>query len=388
MNACTPLLSQSLLLSPTAPEATTHAPAAEAGASGRCQFGLAMLDAGLRFTETSVGLQRLLGRGADALAGRELFAFASNASDAIMDGINDVLRLTNQWNGLMEVVQPGGVAVVLEWHVEGQAGSDRRMAFALDVSARRQVDDEVERLLQRERAARAESERINRLKDDFVAIAVHELRHPLAPMRNAVYLLQHHRDGTSAAQKARDILDRQLRQMTVLIDDLMDISRADRDAIKLDRQWISLDSAVDAAVETSQPHMVAADQVLHVGYGAHLSVCVDRVRFGQVLVNILNNASKYTPRGGRIDVVVSRREDWAEVAIVDNGAGIPPERIAEVFEPFTKLHPTHARAADGLGIGLALARRFMELHGGSISACSDGEGKGSRFVVRLPLEAQ
>ena len=309
-----------------------------------------------------------------------------DATDLIRDEVNTALKSTNQWSGLMDVLQPGGAAIELEWHIEAPVDGGRRFAIALDVGERRRVDDEVERLLQLERSARAESEHLNRLKDDFVAVAVHELRHPLAPMQNAVYLLQHYRDDARAANKAREVLDRQLRQMTALIDDLMDISRADRDAIKLNREWISLESAVVAALETSQPHMAAADQVLHVDYAAHVRVRVDRFRFGQVLVNILNNASKYTPRGGRIDVVVSLQDDCAEVAIADNGMGIPPERVADVFEPFTRLHPADARAADGLGIGLALARRFMELHGGSISACSEGEGKGSRFAVRLPLE--
>jgi signal transduction histidine kinase len=385
MNAPASLLSHGLLLLPTSDDSGPRPPEATKASDAGAQFGLATLD-GLRFVETSAGLQRLLGRDADTLAGRELLAFAAGANDAIRQDLYAALRRSNRWSGVIDFVQPDGTAVALEWRIEGQAGSDKRLAVALDVSERIRGEDAMERKLQIERAATAESVRLSRLKDDFIAVAAHELRHPLAPMHNAAYVLQHHRDNAHAADKACGILERQLRLMTVLVDDLMDISRADRAAIKLDRQWLSLDSAIDAALEVCRPDIAAAGQELRVKHDPQLHVCIDRVRFGQVLVNVLNNASKYTPRGGRIEIVASRSGDWAEVAIIDSGVGMPPQRVAEVFAPFTQLHPGHGRAS-GLGIGLALARSFMAMHGGSIDAYSAGEGKGSCFSVRLPLGA-
>jgi signal transduction histidine kinase/ActR/RegA family two-component response regulator len=257
---------------------------------------------------------------------------------------------------------------------------------------RRRLEAEQENLrqsieLQREmREALAESDR---RKDEFLATLAHELRNPLAPVRNAIHILRARLPPTPELQWARDVIDRQVTQMARLIDDLMDVSRITRGTFELRRERVSLVEVVRLAVETSRPSIDASGHDLVLRLPAEpIYLDADVIRLAQVFANLLNNAAKYTGPGGRIAVTAQRDADTVSVTVQDSGIGIPSEMLAQVFEPFTQLDRSLERARGGLGIGLALAKRLVEMHGGAIEAHSAGSGQGSRFVVRLPLSVQ
>ncbi len=223
----------------------------------------------------------------------------------------------------------------------------------------------------------------HRRKDEFLATLAHELRNPLAPIRNGLAVLGSTPDEATAA-RMRAIMDRQLGQMVRLIDDLLDLSRVTRGAIDLHRQRIGIDTVVAAAVETSRPLLEAAG----VSFATHLDarpawLDADPTRLAQVLTNLLNNAAKFTPRGGRIDIHARAEGGDCLVEVVDTGIGISPARLEQVFEMFAR-GPDSADQG-GLGIGLTLARQLIQLHGGSLRAESAGPGTGSRFIIRLPM---
>jgi signal transduction histidine kinase len=257
---------------------------------------------------------------------------------------------------------------------------------------RRHLEAEQENLrrsveLQREmRTALTESDR---RKDEFLATLAHELRNPLAPVRNAIHILRARMPPTPELQWARDVIDRQVTQMTRLIDDLMDVARISRGTFELRREHVALESLIRDAVETSRPGIDASghDLVVHLPpEPIHLEA--DVIRLAQVFSNLLNNAAKYTGPGGRIAIIAERHGDTVSVAVEDSGIGIPSDMLAQVFEPFTQLDHSLERSRGGLGIGLALAKRLVEMHRGGIEAQSAGPGQGSRFIVRLPISVR
>ncbi|MDB6012049.1 MAG: chemotaxis protein methyltransferase CheR [Gammaproteobacteria bacterium] len=228
----------------------------------------------------------------------------------------------------------------------------------------------------------------DRRKDEFLATLAHELRNPLAPVRNAIHILRAKLPATPELHWARDVIDRQVTQMTRLIDDLMDVSRITRGTFELRREYVALDEVIRVAVETSRPIIDASGHQLAVYLPAEpIDLHADLIRLAQVFSNLLNNAAKYTGHGGRIAVTAERAGGMVCVAVQDTGIGIPAEMLTQVFEPFTQLDRSLERTRGGLGIGLALAKRLVEMHGGTIEAHSPGLEHGSRFVVRLPVAA-
>jgi signal transduction histidine kinase/ActR/RegA family two-component response regulator len=226
----------------------------------------------------------------------------------------------------------------------------------------------------------------DRRKDEFLATLAHELRNPLAPVRNAIHILRARMPPTPELHWARDVIDRQVTQMTRLIDDLMDVARITRGTFELRTSHVALDEVIRVAIETSRPVIDASRHELTVRLPTEpVYLDADVIRLAQVFSNLLNNAAKYTPSGGRITVTAERDTDSVTVAVEDSGMGIPPPMLMQVFEPFTQLDRSLTRSQGGLGIGLALARRLVEMHGGTVQAHSEGPGKGSRFVVQLPV---
>ncbi|MBX9627177.1 MAG: PAS domain-containing protein [Gemmataceae bacterium] len=225
-----------------------------------------------------------------------------------------------------------------------------------------------------------------RRKDEFLAVLAHELRNPLAPVRNAVHLL-----GLPDPDLGwvRAVLGRQVGQLTRLVDDLLDVSRISRGKVRLAAERVAVGDVLDRAVETSRPVVDAGGHRLTVRRPDRPAwVDADPTRLAQVLSNLLNNAAKYTPRGGAIELTASPAGDAVEFRVSDTGIGIPPEKLAEVFEPFAQVETALDRAQGGLGIGLTIVRRLVELHGGTVSAHSDGPGRGSTFTVRLPCSSE
>jgi len=224
-------------------------------------------------------------------------------------------------------------------------------------------------------------------KDEFLATLAHELRNPLAPMRNAVELLGLAPQNAEVISTVRAIMGRQIAQMVRLIDDLLDLSRVSRGLVELRRSPVQLAKIMTEAVETSRPFIEGFGHTLEVAVPASdLVLDADHARLVQVFTNLLNNAAKFTPRAGKIDFSVPEiLLDSVTVSVRDNGIGIPPEMLGDVFNMFTQVDRSHAQLGGGLGIGLTLVRRLVEMHGGSVAAESGGAGKGSTFLVSLPV---
>jgi PAS domain S-box-containing protein len=230
-----------------------------------------------------------------------------------------------------------------------------------------------------------------RRKDEFLAMLAHELRNPIAPIRYAAHRLRSGDPTPARLQWARDVIDRQVDQLTRLVDDLLDISRITRGKVSLDVKPVYVDAIVARAVEAARPLVEARKQELKVTRPAErLRVQGDATRLEQVVSNLLNNAVKFTPERGQIAVVIEAeraidRQAWVRIAVTDSGVGITPSAIPAMFNLFAQADATQGRSQGGLGIGLTLVRSFVEMHGGMVSGSSEGPGRGSTFVVRLPL---
>ena len=229
----------------------------------------------------------------------------------------------------------------------------------------------------------------DRRKDEFLATLAHELRNPLAPIRNALGVLKLKGPGTPEVHWARDVIDRQMQQMTRLIEDLLDTSRIGTGKIELQRQRIELAEVVHGAVEASRPLIAQHGHELCVELPREpVYLHGDLVRLSQVFCNLLNNAARYTQQGGRIEVTGTLKASAVLVSVRDNGIGIPRDMLPKVFEMFTQVDRSLERSRGGLGIGLTLVKQLVELHGGRVEAHSAGPGHGSEFVVRLPVLAE
>ena len=227
----------------------------------------------------------------------------------------------------------------------------------------------------------------DRMKDQFLATLAHELRNPLAPISNALHLMEAAGDKPQLAADARRMMARQLKQLVRLVDDLLDVSRITTGKLVLHLEPTSLQKVIENAVEIARPLIESRGHRLLVVLPAEpVYLNGDETRLAQVFSNLLNNAARYTePGAGRIELGAEVAREMVEVNVADNGMGIAPAMLPDIFEMFTQANTSIERAQSGLGVGLALARRLVEMHGGTIEARSDGAGHGSRFTVRLPI---
>lgn len=226
----------------------------------------------------------------------------------------------------------------------------------------------------------------DRRKDEFLAILAHELRNPLAPLRNALAILRSGKADKNMEIQAREMMERQIEQMVRLVDDLMDVSRITRDKIKLQKERLTLSAVLQTAVETSRPVIDSFGHYLKIDLPPEqVYIEGDKVRLAQVFSNLLNNAAKYTRRGGNISVSAQQKDGRVAIHVTDNGIGIAPEVLPHVFDMFLQADSALERSGGGLGIGLTLVKKLTEMHEGSVEAFSEGENKGSDFVVTLKL---
>jgi len=236
---------------------------------------------------------------------------------------------------------------------------------------------------------RLETERVeaDRRKDEFLAILAHELRNPLAPVRSAAQYLKLKGSENPELRRPIEMIDRQVAQMSRLIDDLLDVSRISRGVLGIRRAGVLASAVVDAAVDASRDELHAQGHRLRTNIPDEpIMLLADRDRLVQVLCNLLGNAAKYTPPGGQLELAVAATDDLLRISVKDDGIGIPPEKLTEIFELFARVDPSLDRQG-GLGIGLTLVRQLVELHGGTIEARSPGVGHGSEFVLELPVVA-
>lgn len=258
--------------------------------------------------------------------------------------------------------------------VGGLLRAVRNTGVVLDITARKRAEEHLRDDAQR--------------KDEFLAMLAHELRNPLAPIRSAVEVLGTARPEAALVGRCRDVIDRQVTQMVRLLDDLLELTRLARGRVNLRREVVSLAEVLELAMETARPVIEQHGQRLELlADETPLRLLADKSRLTQVFANLLNNAAKYSHEGGRIRMAVTAMPGAVEVDVADEGIGIPPEMLDSVFELFVQDPQARAHAPGGLGIGLSLARRLVDMHGGSIRVLSAGPGQGSEFTVRLPLHA-
>jgi len=255
-----------------------------------------------------------------------------------------------------------------------------------DVSGRKQAEDQRAAALQRERQAREEAEKANRAKEEFLAVISHELRTPLTPILTWSRLLRSDKLDHAATERALEAIERSARSQAQLIEDLLDVSRITSGKLRLDVRPIELPSVVEAAIESVRPGAEAKGMRLEIVLDRNAGVVSgDPERLQQVVWNLLSNAIKFTPRGGRIQVRLQHVNSHVEITVSDTGQGINPQFLPHVFERFRQADSSSTRAHGGLGLGLAIVRHLVELHGGRVRAESPGEGQGATFVVELPL---
>ena len=264
--------------------------------------------------------------------------------------------------------------------VEDDEGNAVRMVgVGIDISRRKHLEEELRRHAEQLSEA-------DRRKDEFLAMLSHELRNPLAPILHAVELLGH--DDPALVSKAREIIGRQSEHLTRLVDDLLDVSRITRGTVRLSRHRVALKDVVDGAVDTWRHLIAQRRQEFSVELPeGPVFVDADPTRLAQIISNLLHNAAKFTPEGGRIAINAAREDGRIELTVRDEGRGIAREDLERVFELFVQGLPSLDRTQGGLGLGLTLARRLAELHDGTLEAASEGTGRGSEFVLRIPEAA-
>jgi PAS domain S-box-containing protein len=227
----------------------------------------------------------------------------------------------------------------------------------------------------------------DRRKDEFLATLSHELRNPLAPIRSAIEVIRLARGDQELVERARATMERQLLHLVRITDDLLDVARITQDKVQLRRERLDLRAVLQSAIEATRPMIDAQSHTLTVQLPeGPIWAELDFTRIAQALSNLLSNAAKYTEPGGQITVAASSDASAATITVTDTGIGIPPMLLSRIFDMFTQLQAHRDRTYGGLGIGLTLARRLVQLHGGTITASSEGPGRGSQFTIRLPVE--
>jgi two-component system, chemotaxis family, CheB/CheR fusion protein len=335
-------------------------------------------------TSWNAAAERLFGYTADEMVGQSILKLIPAERRSEEDMILSRLRRGERIDSYeTERLRKDGTRVELSLTISPVRDRTGRVIgaskIARDISAARAAARELQRS---EEALRLAGQR----KDEFLAVLAHELRNPLAPIANTLEALRIGGIDPATTRELLAVAHRQLQHLVRLVDDLMEVSRITRDAIDLRRESMPLQAAVQSAIEISQPLIAERKHRLEIDLQPdRLMVSGDRTRLAQVVANLLNNAAKYTPEGGRIRVQLTREGDEAVVRVTDNGAGIPAEMLTRVFEMFTRVDRALERSQGGLGIGLALVKRLVQLHGGTAEAHSEGLGRGSEFVIRLPL---
>jgi signal transduction histidine kinase/CheY-like chemotaxis protein len=347
-------------------------------------------------------LARQLSRPLRAIVDHDLTELAVDPSSDVQDYLRRCARSGQLLLGVLNLRQAGGDvvrfrasgaafraeretagsrAILLRLVPHGESGS----AFIVLNEKIQQLNGEIARRRSID-AARRRSElalrEADRRKDEFLATLAHELRNPLAPIRNALQLMALSPGDEKRTANLRAMVERQLKHMVRLIDDLMDVSRITQGRLELRRERVDLDAILQIAVETSMPLLEGKEHELHfVSSPAQVYVDADVTRLAQAFSNLLNNSAKYSPPGSQITIKTLREGDQVIVRFTDTGAGIPAEMLAKIFDMFVQIDRPGGR--EGLGIGLTLAKRIVELHGGTLEAFSEGDGKGSTFQVGL-----
>jgi signal transduction histidine kinase/CheY-like chemotaxis protein len=296
-----------------------------------------------------------------------------------------MLRVAGERAGLYDTAFGSALRTLVEIAVFVLLIWRTSVAIERQAKHRKDAEDEQARLLVREKAARAEAERQAIAKDEFLATLSHELRTPLNAILGWAHVLALDPADPSRVRHGLDVIERNGRVQAQLIADLLDMSRILTGNMRLDVQPVALGAVIESAIEAIRPAADAKDILIERMIEPLPAISGDPARLQQVVWNLLSNAVKFTPRGGRLQIVVASADSHVEIRVADSGEGIAPEFLPHVFERFRQADASPSRIHGGLGLGLALVKQLVELHGGRVAASSDGLGKGARFVVELPV---
>ena len=347
--------------------------------------GIALLSEDLVYLDVNPAMCELLGETYERIVTQPLTAYIPPTLDLEAARIIRLLAAEGSWRGPLPLRRADGRMVYLEWNISAHSVPGVRLAIVSDISQRLQSEREREALLMRERTARAEAERANHLKDDFLAMVSHELRTPLNAIVGWSELLKRDNLAKSDIAKGIAIIDRNAKAQADLINDLLDISRITSGKLHIDVQPVEALAMVESALTAVMPAAAAKQIHIEKRLAPDAGVILgDLSRLQQVLWNIMTNAVKFTDNGGTIEVTLRRSNGNVEIAIKDDGQGIKAELLPHIFERFRQGDSSTTRGHRGLGLGLAIAKHLVGMHGGNILAESAGEGRGAVFTVALP----
>jgi PAS domain S-box-containing protein len=351
----------------------------------QAQSGIALLDEQACFADANPAMLRLLGRTRDALVGRPLAEFAPPEWRSFVG--RELPSPRGAWRGEFPLVNADGHMVHLEWSMSSHAEPGVRIAIAIDVSERYELEQRRREVLEREQAARQMAERHSRTKDDFIAVLSHELRTPLNAIIGWVHILKR-RGANAEATKGLDAIERNVKTQARIISDILDVSRINSGKLRLDREWADpadlVLSSVDALSASIDEKQIRVESDVE---GAHQPAWIDPARFQQIFWNLLTNAIKFSPEQGRIVVRLQRDAERLALEVRDFGQGIKPDFLPHLFDRFSQGDSPGNRRHGGLGLGLSIVKHIVDLHGGEVRAASGGTGQGTSFQVSLPALA-
>jgi PAS domain S-box-containing protein len=350
--------------------------------------GICLISKDMIFLDVNPAMCQILGRSRDEIVDKHISVFVHADDEARILDISQQLEREQSWRGSLPLLKSDARAAELEWNISIHTAPSVRLAIISDVTQKRQIEAEREQLLQSERAARTAAERANRLKDEFLATLSHELRSPLNAIIGWSQVLKFRPPSSADLAEGLEAIERSAKSQAELINDLLDVSRIISGKLRLNVRQIDVETLIRDALATVMPAAMAksveVEHHLHRNCG---SIFGDPFRLQQVIWNLVNNAVKFTPRNGSVRADVTRDAEFLEIRVSDTGQGIKPEFLPFLFERFRQEDATTTRSHGGLGLGLAIVKHLVELHGGTVEAFSEGEGRGAQFVVRLPTTA-
>ncbi|AEG93321.1 hybrid sensor histidine kinase/response regulator [Ramlibacter tataouinensis] len=348
----------------------------------QAQSGIAVIDEQGRFLDANPAMLGMLGRRQDEVLHRGVLDLVPPGH---RDRVGPVLAAGGAaWRGDFPLLHASGRPVHLQWSLSQPAGGGARIATAIDVSEKHELEERRRDLLEREQAARAEAERLSRTKDDFIAVLSHELRTPLNAIIGWVHILKR-RNATPETGKGLDAIERNVKTQARIISDILDVSRINSGKLQLEAQWIDpadlVRSSLASLATVLEERQVRVDTDFQ---RADEPALLDPARYQQIFWNLMTNAIKFSPVGGRVEVSLAREGDRLRLDVRDFGVGIKPEFIPHLFDRFTQSDSPGNRRHGGLGLGLSIVKHLVDLHGGTVEAVSDGPGLGTLMRVVLP----
>lgn len=348
--------------------------------------GIALLEQDLICRDVNPAFCALAKRVRGEIVGHPLQSLIAPGQEAELADLHRQLADAGQWEGMLRVLRSDESEAEVEWRIAGEPDTGARIAIATDVTERRRAEGERERLLASERTARAEAERSNQLKDEFLAMLSHELRNPLNAILGWAKVLSRTQGTTPIIAQGLEAIERNSRVQSHLIADLLDFAGIRFGKMRLDMEVVDPASSIQASVEIveaqAKPKNIQIDT--HVA-DRQSRVMADQSRLQQIVWNLLSNSIKFTPQNGRVDVYAKAEGSVYQIEVVDNGQGISPEFLPRLFERFSQQETGVGKSHAGLGIGLTIVRHLVEAHSGTIEAFSEGAGRGATFRVRIPL---